>query len=164
MSDYRRPTAKLGRVKKDPRADTLPPGPPRGRMSEQLLPRVEPLRKFPDEAKTGRSGRLEELLAKEKAERDTDAAKMGELLARAVRAESEAQAMTARVAELEAQVAALRRGKHDSVPTLANARALAGELAKILDKVAPRDQGAPPSSKGSLTDLAVPRSARGGGG
>lgn len=174
MSEVRRPTTRLGR-KKDPRTDTLPPA---RAMSDSLLPRVEPLRKFPtEEARTGRSARLEELLAREKAERDSDADKMGALLARATEAELSAKnalatmkKLEARVAELEKENAALetqmavfRRGgrptmpeRHDSVPTLATARSLATELGKVLDKIASRDK--------DRSDLPTPKSVRGGGG
>ena len=178
MSDYRRPTTRLGR-KKDPRVDTVPPAPPKGRMSEQLIPKVEPLKRFPDEARTGRSARLEELLAKERAERDAEADRFGELLARATAAEAsikdaltQVAALESRLRELErekaaleSQIAVMRKGgkptqaegtRHDSVPTLATARAMASELNRVLDKIATRE------GRSSVTDLPTPKSVRGG--
>lgn len=170
MSEIRRPTTRLGR-KKDPRVDTVPPPTPkrsvpppsRGRTSEGLLPRVDGGRKFGEEPKTNPMNRLEDLLAREKAEREADADKIGELLVRATRAEAERQKLLERVADLEAKLSATERDKatlegqvtggrrkHDSVPTLATARAIAGELARVLERI--RD-------KPSQTDLPAPKSS-----
>jgi hypothetical protein len=168
MSEIRRPTTKLGR-KKDPRVDTVPPPPAkrepasqRGRPSEGMLPRVDGRRFSADEPKTSPMTRLEDLLAREKAEREADADKLGELLARATRAEAEREKLLDRLSDMEAKLnsvererAALEsqlaggRRKHDSAPTLATARAIAGELARVLERLRDKTTTAPdlPSTK-----------------
>ena len=132
MSEIRKPTARLGRVKKDPRIDSVPPPTPRrsvpppstrSRLSEGMLPRVEGRKgAFGDEAKTNPMNRLEELLAREKAILEGQLANPG----------------------------TSPRRKHDSVPTLATARAIASELARVLERI--RD-------KNSLSDLPAPKSS-----
>lgn len=176
MSEISKPTQRFGRTKKDPRMDSVPPPPltPQRsvppstrspsvsqRMSEGMLPRVAGRRAgaFPDEPKTSPTTRLEDLLARERAEREQDADRLGELLGRATRAEAERQKLLERLADVEARLAAAERAlagqgaparrKHDSVPTLASARVMAAELARVLERVRDRN---------STSDLPAPKS------
>ena len=124
MSDNRRPTARLGRVRRvDTREETPKPT-------------------------------LEQMLASEREEREADAVKMGEMLARVARAEARARTLGLRVAELERQLAAGPK-KYESVPTLATARALAVQLHKVLGKVSTERL---PLNE-TLTDLPATKSA-----
>ncbi len=154
-----------------PRRSAAPPSmrprpPPSTRMSEGMLPRVEGRKAgFPDEPKTSPTARLEDLLAREKAEREQDADRMGELLGRATRAEAERQKLLERLADVEARLASAEkalepqpRRKHDSVPTLANARAMATELARLLEHV--RDKNSS-SDLPAAKSIPAPKSSRG---
>ncbi len=140
-------------------------------MSEALLPRVDGTRRFgAEESRTNPSGRLEDMLAREKAERDADADKMGELLGRATRAEAERQTLLERLVDTEARLRDLERekallesqlgggkkpkeGRRDSVPTLATARSMATELARVLEKIAT------PNGRPTPADFPAPKSS-----
>ncbi len=156
MSEQRRPTQRVNRVKRDPRTDSIPPS--RGRGPESKRPETSAL------DGTGAAADVDELL--------------GRLLARATQAEVHAQhleqtlarlneeriVLEARVAELqrllvdadteraslEAQVRTTNASRRTDGPvTLAYVRSMAAELVRALDRVGHR----PPSNP----DLPVPR-------
>ncbi len=155
MSEQRRPTQRVGRVKRDPRADSIPPS--RGRGPESKRPETLGVEGAP-------AADVDELL--------------GRLLARATQAEVHAQhleqtlarlneeriVLEARVSELqrqlddadteraslEAQVRTTNVSRRTDGPvTLAYVRSMAAELVRALDRVGHR----PPSNP----DLPVPR-------
>lgn len=105
--NQRRPTQKLGKVRRDPRADSIPPAVIEERVAERTTSgRPVPKVSSPVPARGQHSGpphtvaSLEAALAKERAARAAEAGEIGELLARATRAE-------ARVRQLEELIAKL---------------------------------------------------------
>ena len=102
--NQRRPTQKLGKVRRDPRADSIPPAVIEERVAERTtsgrpVPKVSaPVPARPSGPHTVAA--LEAQLLKERAERAAEAGEIGELLARATRAE-------ARVRQLEELIAKL---------------------------------------------------------
>jgi len=163
MSEQRRPTQKLGRARRDPRTDSVPPS---GRGKDSKRP--EPL------AIEGASGGdIDELL--------------GRLLARATQAEVHAQhleqtlarlneervVLEARMAELvrqlddadthraslEAQVKTVSQSRRTDGPvTLAYVRSMAAELVRALDRVGSRSSPSEVPTPRPPSDLPTPRS------
>jgi len=165
MSEQRRPTARLGRARRDPRVDSVPPS---GR------------------ARGGDSKRPEPLTADGAPAADVDEL-LGRLLARATQAEVHAQhleqslarlneeraVLEARVneltrllddadtqrASLEAQLRTTNATRRTDGPvTLAYVRSMAAELVRALDRVVPRTPSSSdlPAPK-TPSDLPTPR-------
>jgi phage shock protein A len=161
MSEQRRPTQKLGRARRDPRADSVPPS---GRSKESKRPEAI-------EGATG--GDIDELL--------------GRLLARATQAEVHAQhleqtlarlneervVLEARMADLvrqlddadthraslEAQVKTVSQSRRTDGPvTLAYVRSMAAELVRALDRVGSRSGASESPTPRPPSDLPTPRS------
>jgi phage shock protein A len=161
MSEQRRPTTKLGRAKRDPRVDSVPPS---GRTKES---------KRPDPPIEATGGDIDELL--------------GRLLARATQAEVHAQhleqtlarlneervVLEARMSELvrqlddadthraslEAQVKTVSQSRRTDGPvTLAYVRSMAAELVRALDRVGSRSGSSEAPTPRPPSDLPTPRS------
>lgn len=103
--NQRRPTQKLGKVRRDPRADSIPPAVIEERVVERTtsgrpVPKVSAPVPARHHSGPHTVASLEAQLAKERAERAAEAGEIGELLARATRAE-------ARVRQLEELIAKL---------------------------------------------------------
>ncbi len=111
----RRSTQKFGRVRRDPRTDSVPPAAIEERLSDSSLPprlpnRPAPRISLPVARPRGPAPTLSELegqLAKERAERAAEAGQIGQLLARATQAESRVKQLEALVAKLIEQRAEL---------------------------------------------------------
>ena len=163
MSEQRRPTQKLGRAKRDPRVDSVPPS---GRSKDSKRPEALAI-----EGASG--GDIDELL--------------GRLLARATQAEVHAQhleqtlarlneervVLEARMAELvrqlddadthraslEAQVKTVSQSRRTDGPvTLAYVRSMAAELVRALDRVGSRSSPSEVPTPRPPSDLPTPRS------
>jgi hypothetical protein len=127
MSDPRKPTTKLGRQRRDPRTESVPPS----RQTEEILlrarrksdsglPAVLPERGLrgaapPARVETRRGPSLEEELDRERAERAAEADLMGQILARATQAEARVRVLEQSLARVneervlaESQLAAVR--------------------------------------------------------
>lgn len=122
MSDStRRPTQKLTRTRRDPRIDSVPPPKeerlhtsapvPKGAARTTLTGRgtMPPSRSLTPKAPSvrARAETVEEQLARERAERASDADHMGQLIARAIKAESRAKQLEDMVARLNDERARL---------------------------------------------------------
>jgi hypothetical protein len=122
MSDStRRPTQKLTRTRRDPRIDSVPPpreerlttsSPvPKGAVRTTLQGRgtMPPSRSLTPKAPSvrARAETVEEQLARERAERAADADHMGQLIARAIKAETRAKQLEDMVARLNDERAKL---------------------------------------------------------
>jgi hypothetical protein len=113
----RRTTQKLGRVRRDPRTDSVPPAaieerisdsnlPPR--LSGRPLPRISVPVASSQRPRAGLSlSELEAQLAKERAERAAEAGQIGQLLARATQAEARVKQLESLVEKLIEQRAEL---------------------------------------------------------
>jgi len=122
MSDStRRPTQKLPRTRRDPRIDSVPPPKeerlhtsapvPRGAARTTLTGRgtMPPSRSLTPKAQSvrARAETVEEQLARERAERASDADHMGQLIARAIKAEARARQLEDMVGRLNDERARL---------------------------------------------------------
>jgi hypothetical protein len=142
MSDQRRPTARFGRAKRDPRMDSTPPssarkGPDSKREGEAALPLVgdidELLGRLLARATQAEvhSKQLEQMLQRMNEERVMLDARLADLQ----RQLEDADTMRASL-EVQAKTAASQR-RTDGPVTLAYVRSMAAELVRALDRITP---------------------------
>jgi hypothetical protein len=151
MSEQRRPTARLGRVKRDPRTDSMPPSARKGAPDskrevgdggtdiDELLGR---LLARATQAEV-HAQHLEQTLQRLNEERVVLEARMAELVRQLDDADTQR-------ASLEAQVKITNQSRRVEGPvTLAYVRSMAAELVRALDRL--------PARAGTPSDLPMPR-------
>jgi hypothetical protein len=138
MSDPRRPTSRMGRVKRDPRVDSVPPSArkagPDSKREEGTAPDIDELlgrllaRATQAEV---HAQHLEQTLQRLNEERVVIEARMAELV-------RQLEAADAHRASLEAQLKTTHSSRRSDGPvTLAYVKGMAAELMRALDRIVP---------------------------
>jgi phage shock protein A len=169
MSDQRRPTARFGRAKRDPRVDSVPPSVQRkeskdgrGPESKRDALAVDGVAGGDIDELLGRllaratqaevhAQHLEQTLSRLNEERAILEARMTEL----VRQIDDADTMRA---SLEAQVKTVNSSRRTDGPvTLAYVRSMAAELVRALDRVTPRSSQSDLPAARTPSEIPTPR-------